>query len=902
MADEQHISLEAEEEPTDHLFTRRPSPYSYHAPSNLAPLTPLITTRPESQLSRHGSQSGRSRRTHLSLSESGTEADDESQSLIIKALPAPPYKPRKGLRRRTNADGGDDVTPPLTPTGLDNEVLRLSDVGIHEPGPKEPVPDTLISATSRSRSVWTRRAEILRRLVEGVLLALSGALVLGNQRIWWLLPKPVKLALLSHLVTIGLIYFVYPFRLVRYSRTVALSQKPFWKCIRLSAAFDPAPYIYPSILPVVVALSLFAHMPSALLPNLVLGLATLPPQVIGFQNNQFTSMVHWLITLVPIILLQSYMAPASAYTSVLHSILSHPTLDSIPEAFSYLYPLHSNLVPLLHSFTTTSLLPAELQLLSLSLIDLLFLSTSPSSSILSIIIWVGGMGIITFCSPVIKWGVQLARIPRWRLRRAGRIIQARQIFINALNSAVRRTRRSKKTRDIVQSDADDDLEQPFKVKEQLDLPSLKDEVIKALKHNFFPLDDEEHKSATENLKRSESVSSTRRRRHTTAGNDASTQIQSAVESPRRKRRKTLSSTYFLSLTPAQASLRKWAYAGYLYFITVLLILIPIRMLVSKYALYDHEPFGWAIGYLFGNIRPLRLFIVTSTLPFSSWIPLPPLTTPQPLTGYFTSLIPPILTLPANMRLVLFAYCITILILGLLLVTHLPTAVEVDTRRKVFHGIMVFILLPTIPLDPSYISLALSLILAIFLLLDLLRASQLPPLSSPIASFLTPYVDGRDLRGPVVISHVFLLIGCAVPLWLSLAGAQLGGEEPWNGWTADRSLCMLSGVICVGLGDAAASLVGRRWGRRKWVWSGGKSLEGSLAFALAVTSGLLVGKVLLVNGGWLDGTGSMGVGMLDVVKAGTAASMASLLEAVLTGGNDNVVVPVGLWVFVRALRL
>jgi dolichol kinase len=40
----------------------------------------------------------------------------------------------------------------------------------------------------------------------------------------------------------------------------------------------------------------------------------------------------------------------------------------------------------------------------------------------------------------------------------------------------------------------------------------------------------------------------------------------------------------------------------------------------------------------------------------------------------------------------------------------------------------------------------------------------------------------------------------------------------------------------------------------------------------------------------------------VQKAGLAAGLASLTEAVLTGGNDNVVVPVVLWLCVKGLRI
>ena len=282
---------------------------------------------------------------------------------------------------------------------------------------------------------------------------------------------------------------------------------------------------------------------------------------------------------------------------------------------------------------------------------------------------------------------------------------------------------------------------------------------------------------------------------------------------------------------------------------LVIIFAGIRTYVGNVALSGTEPIGWALAYMFGNYPWLRMQVLTLNL--DHWIPVPERIAAVPVTyfhGPWISQLRSNIGL-ANTRLLISAYWLGIIILGLTIVINLSSTVEVDTRRKVFHFMMVAMLLPATYIDPSFAALALSLILAVFLLLDLFRATQLPPLSKPIAYFLTPYVDGRDLRGPVVISHIFLLIGCAVPLWLSL-GAVTRGDDGWEVLTRDVS--MVSGVICVGMGDAAASLIGRRYGRRKWLWPGGKSLEGSLAFAVAVTIALMAAKVWLRIGGWEDG--------------------------------------------------
>lgn len=133
----------------------------------------------------------------------------------------------------------------------------------------------------------------------------------------------------------------------------------------------------------------------------------------------------------------------------------------------------------------------------------------------------------------------------------------------------------------------------------------------------------------------------------------------------------------------------------------------------------------------------------------------------------------------------------------------------------------------------------------------------------------------------------------------------GWESGWELAGDKRETAMVSGVVCVGMGDAAASLIGRRFGRRKWPWIGGKSLEGSAAFAGAVAVGLSLGKLWLRLGGWEDvnaGQGGVIEWAIFVGKAWAAGCGASFMEAVLTGANDNVVVPVALWLLCRGLRI
>lgn len=591
---------------------------------------------------------------------------------------------------------------------------------------------------------------------------------------------------------------------------------------------------------------------------------------------------------------------------------------------SMLYPLHQCLLPAVHYLTTTSLLVTELQLLCTGLACLLLLSSTPQTVILTTVLWVGGLGLYITCGRVLVWNVTLERIPSLKFRRAARLIGTSQSFLIALAEGLK-------------GDQPDDEVESFNADPTAPSPRKKTQVNGSLSARRSMSNTHERLApfaVTEEEEQSQNPAGRKRggklvehlARPSSSHNLLPTKARTAIDSSaRRDPRVNTGRSYdrsssgrrdpYLSMTYSQIWTRKWAYAVYSYAVVIALALVPIRVSIASNALESQDPFLWAVGYLFGDLGFVRRAVQDSQL--NGWIPLPDLMHApycktdvgwvehyRHATGY------------SQIRLALFAYWAGVILSGLCVVIFLlPALAEVDTRRKVFHGMMVAMLLPTTFIDPCFLALGLSLVLAVFLLLDLVRASQLQPLSRPLARFLAPYVDGRDLRGPVIVSHIFLLIGCAIPLWLSLAAydrcPRRALEDPWHGWELSassngqtRDLSMLAGVVCVGMGDAAASLIGRRFGRRKWPWAGGKSLEGSAAFAIAVTVGLMAGRAWLSYGEWNDDLSIGNYGWehtsKTVVKAGIAACGASFTEAVLTGANDNVVVPVILWLLVRGL--
>ncbi|KAL4928851.1 uncharacterized protein BDV17DRAFT_298376 [Aspergillus undulatus] len=809
-------------------------------------------------------------RTTRTSSDSGTEADDESTGLL-KGLPVPPLRSRRAWNGVSETDVwlpglGLQRWPSLARST--SRSSRRSSNGVA--GDQEDILEL------KNKIKFKRRIEIIRRAFETALLFSVGGVVLMQpgvrQRAWgW------RKELVAYTLTVVGVYLFYP--LNRHGR-LRLSR---FLSFDIPSSFDPAPLLYPILIPVYVSLSLSSHEPSLILPNVLLALASIPPAAIPMHDLVHGQCVmHWLLTLLPVLVSEQL-----SWRSIRPTPLSLRGLDS--ELLTLVFPLHQALIPTLDFLLSTSILPAELQLLTTALINLFLFATSPQAEILKALLWLGSLCIFISCRQVLHWEVALARIPTWKFRRSpsGSSSREPKSILNLLDHRICQ----RLSRAASSDDPGSDSDSP-----DGHLTSTSRRTTYEVREKTPP------ESPTENAIVEDSI-----RRQSSINFEEALRSAKARTTPRGRRKRLISPDLasFLAMTVPQVQVRKWLYALYTYLAVLAVILGPVRKYVGERALQGEDPFGWALGYLLGNVSWFRFWVITSSL--ERWIPIPPrldtslsdvfchLGRAEHLRNAFGY---------ANTRLLLIAYCLTVLITGIVIVIRLGTYVEVDTRRKVFHGTMVFMFLPTIYIDPAFCALAMSLVLAIFLLLDLFRASQLPPISRPLTYFLEPYVDGRDYRGPVIVSHIFLLIGSAIPLWLSLSDIARTGDSPWKDWdVASRDPSMLSGIICVGLGDAAASLVGRRFGRRKWFWGGGKSVEGSLAFAASVTAGLMVAQGYLVLGQW-PGSGSSFAFhwplALAFIKAVLAAGGASATEAVLTGCNDNVVVPVVLWLLARGL--
>lgn len=161
--------------PTNTLSSLRPShisrsPHPYHRRgSSLVDRDYIASSQAtENSIDRPTKVSPRS------SSDSGSEADTEGPALL-KGLPAPPSKPRKGLRL-SQKDGVE--SPLVTPSLLDDGDRKLClEASRKISSPAKPA--GLAAETRNRREKYTRRkqAELIRRLSETALLLVLGTIV-----------------------------------------------------------------------------------------------------------------------------------------------------------------------------------------------------------------------------------------------------------------------------------------------------------------------------------------------------------------------------------------------------------------------------------------------------------------------------------------------------------------------------------------------------------------------------------------------------------------------------------------------------------------------------------------------------------------------------------------------------
>ncbi|CAE8613546.1 unnamed protein product [Polarella glacialis] len=100
-------------------------------------------------------------------------------------------------------------------------------------------------------------------------------------------------------------------------------------------------------------------------------------------------------------------------------------------------------------------------------------------------------------------------------------------------------------------------------------------------------------------------------------------------------------------------------------------------------------------------------------------------------------------------------------------------------RKAFHVLAVAMFAPPILMNRSaFLGLSFLVACLLFIALEACRVCRTPMVGNTMDSFVVRYLDTKEDigRGDLVLTHLYLLVGCAIPVWLEKEPAAQQGVE------------------------------------------------------------------------------------------------------------------------------
>jgi hypothetical protein len=88
-------------------------------------------------------------------------------------------------------------------------------------------------------------------------------------------------------------------------------------------------------------------------------------------------------------------------------------------------------------------------------------------------------------------------------------------------------------------------------------------------------------------------------------------------------------------------------------------------------------------------------------------------------------------------------------------------------RKIFHLGIGAVFVPGISEIPNTLSIFFIFALKAFILVEILRHASF---FNFLTDFLHGFTDTRDRAGPVIKTHIYLLLGCGIPLWADMVSS------------------------------------------------------------------------------------------------------------------------------------
>lgn len=136
-------------------------------------------------------------------------------------------------------------------------------------------------------------------------------------------------------------------------------------------------------------------------------------------------------------------------------------------------------------------------------------------------------------------------------------------------------------------------------------------------------------------------------------------------------------------------------------------------------------------------------------------------------------------------------------------------------RKIFHLAISVVFISGYNQDIDFMRFAVGGVFIVMFILEVIRACQLQPIARQLETVCQALRGKWDNRY-LTVSHMYLLIGTFLPLWL------LPNANP-----SKQKLALSCGLLSVAVGDTAAAIIGTFLGRTKLRERTGKTAEGLL---------------------------------------------------------------------------
>ena len=183
--------------------------------------------------------------------------------------------------------------------------------------------------------------------------------------------------------------------------------------------------------------------------------------------------------------------------------------------------------------------------------------------------------------------------------------------------------------------------------------------------------------------------------------------------------------------------------------------------------------------------------------------------------------------------------------------------------------------------PQLQSLSYAVAVCVLLVIEVIRI-DIPLLNDFYYTYLDQTKDEAD-DSKFVISHIALVAGCAMPLWIIQYFTFFCPNK--NTDHEINVLVGLWGVWVLGIGDAMGAIIGKSFGRYKW-GSNSRTIEGSMAMFLSLCISCMI-TTLYISKTTMHADEAQGVYFVALWLP--AVLFVTLIEA-FTSQIDNIVLP------------